>query len=192
MLTIVVGKVGTLHLLEHACNEEKCEIEFVKKYLQWLLDTHYPELFNELTKLIISNGTIPRKCFADEDKNKQCSGQKCFATFSLYDKQNKSIDQKCIKKNDEINAEPPNILIQTYLDKNFANVTVSIDFICEYNLCNSHSIISQIKNIVEEKYNLADVFQIFGYQRQSTLISTIAVDNTTTTTKSNAWKITST
>ncbi|CAF1073929.1 unnamed protein product [Adineta ricciae] len=197
VLTIGIGKVETWYFLEHACNEEKCEIEFVNKYLQLLLDVHYHEWFNELTKLIINNGTIPRMCFVDEGKNKQCSGQKCSATFPLYDNQSRWTDQRCVKTNDGNSAVSVNVLIHTYLDENLANVAVSIGFICEYNLCNSHSIISQIKNIVQEKYDVADVFQIFNYQRKSTLISTTAVDTTTTTTtttttKSNAWKITST
>jgi hypothetical protein len=43
------------NVLEYACSDDQCELDFVKKYIDWFMSTDYPELADQLTPLILGN-----------------------------------------------------------------------------------------------------------------------------------------
>ncbi len=43
------------NILEYACTVDKCELEFVKKYIDWFIDADKTELPDELGQLILGN-----------------------------------------------------------------------------------------------------------------------------------------
>ncbi|UJR12395.1 hypothetical protein I4U23_016572 [Adineta vaga] len=191
------------HFLGYACSEDKCEIKFFEKYLQWLLNAQYPELSNKLSKFIIRNGTIPRKCFSDLYVSERCPGEQCFASVRSY-KDQLFIRRDCFADKDKI--KPMGVSIQLLFDINFQNIDMSILFHCEYDKCNSDDIIMQIKNIFDTVYDPIAILKVFGYKRESeekqstiktnvTLISLTATStkiNENITLNNNAWYTTST
>jgi hypothetical protein len=43
------------NILEYACTVNKCELEFVKKYIDWFIDADKTELPDQLGQLILGN-----------------------------------------------------------------------------------------------------------------------------------------
>ncbi len=44
------------HYLEYACSDDECELDFVKKYIDWFIDANYPELPDQLIPFIFDDG----------------------------------------------------------------------------------------------------------------------------------------
>jgi len=50
-----IDDIGIKYALEYACSDDECELEFVKKYIDWFIDADKPELPDQLAQLILGN-----------------------------------------------------------------------------------------------------------------------------------------
>jgi hypothetical protein len=51
-----IDGIGIGNVLKYACSDDGCELDFVKKYIDWFIDADYPELPNQLTPWILGDG----------------------------------------------------------------------------------------------------------------------------------------
>ncbi|CAF1442630.1 unnamed protein product [Adineta ricciae] len=171
--------IYTIHTLIYACNEDKCEIEFLNKYLRSVLQDHYADLSKKLIHLILENNTVLQECFVDENIHQECFNGRCLASVTTVKDNQQSRYQKCIR---DVNGMSPNeIRSQLIFDMDFKEINYTIDFHCVYNQCNSMKIVDQI--VMNELYNLSNILKVFGYKKElefsSTTGNTMLLDNET-------------
>jgi hypothetical protein len=50
-----IGDIGIEHHLEYACSDDGCELDFVKKYIDWFINANHPELPDQLALWIFND-----------------------------------------------------------------------------------------------------------------------------------------
>ena len=50
-----IDKISIEHILEYACSDDGCELEFVKNYINWFITADSPNLISQLAPFILGN-----------------------------------------------------------------------------------------------------------------------------------------
>ncbi|UJR24459.1 hypothetical protein I4U23_005835 [Adineta vaga] len=164
-LYLSTNKSSIENTIAFVCDKEnECNGKFMFEYLQWLFNTNYKTLETTIRPLLFPQTNQTGQCYAEETNEiEECATDVCEMSY-----QNNQFERNC----HGIETTNMSLMIAMKITMNF-NLTESLhrySYTCYGNLCNNQNQDQQIKQIINNHYDLSKLYELIQqnfYQEHS-------------------------